>query len=101
MGMPLVFDRSAAGDARAVIQFRVSGDEPGDYWLRVHNGRCESFEGMAQEPDLTVHTPGDVWVGVARGDVDGTQALTEERYRVEGDVALLLKLNEWFRTNGK
>jgi hypothetical protein len=25
----------------------------------------------------------------------------EERYRVEGDVALLLKLNEWFRANGK
>jgi len=25
----------------------------------------------------------------------------EQRYRVEGDVALLLKLNEWFRTNGK
>jgi len=60
MGMPLVFDRGAAGDARAVIQFRVSGDEPGDYWLRVDNGRCESFEGMAPEPDLTVHTPGDV-----------------------------------------
>ena len=101
MGMPLVFDRGAAGDARAVIQFRVSGDEPGDYWLRVDNGRCESFEGMAPEPDLTVHTPGDIWVGVVRGDVDGTQALMEQRYRVEGDVALLLKLNEWFRTNGR
>jgi hypothetical protein len=101
MGMPLAFDRAAAGDARAVIQFRVSGAEPGDYWLRVGDGRCESFEGVAPAADLTVHTPGHVWVGVVRGDVDGTQALTEERYRVEGDVALLLKLNEWFRVNGK
>jgi len=40
-------------------------------------------------------------VGVVRGHVDRTQALMEQRYRVEGDVALLLKLNEWFRTNGR
>jgi hypothetical protein len=96
MGMPFVFDRTAAADARAVIQFRVSGEEPGDYWVRVAGGRCESFEGVAPSADLTVHTPDHVWVGIVRGEVDGGQALMEQRYRVEGDPMLLAKLRDWF-----
>src|SRR5262249_51370589 len=38
MGMPFAFNRAAAADARAVIQFRVTGQEPGDYWVRVAGG---------------------------------------------------------------
>ena len=97
MGMPLVFDRRAAADARAVIQFRVSGPSPGDYWVRVDKGKCESFEGLASSADLTVHTPEDVWVGIIHGKLDGGQALMERRYSVEGDQLLLTKLMEWFR----
>lgn len=97
MGLPFVFDAAAAGDARAVIQFRVSGATPGDYWLRVADRRCESFEGTAPEADLTVHTPDHVWVGIAHGRLDGAQALTEGKYRVEGDALVLAKLQVWFR----
>jgi hypothetical protein len=100
MGMPLVFDRAAAGDVRALIQFRVRGEAPGDYYLRIDRGRCESFEGTADGADLTVHTPDDVWVGIIRGTLDGTQALMERRYEVEGDPLLLAKLREWFPSRG-
>lgn len=96
MGMPLVFDRSAAADARALIQFRVSGADPGEYYLRIGGGRCESFEGTTEGADLTVHTPDQVWVQIIRGTLDGTQALMEQRYAVEGDVMLLAKLQQWF-----
>lgn len=57
MGMPYTFDRKAAGDAHAVIQFYVSGAEAGNYYLRIAQGKCESFEGIAPRADLTVHTP--------------------------------------------
>ena len=96
MGMPLAFDRRAARDARASIQFRVSGSEPGDFHLRVAGGRCQSFIGTATEPDLTIYTPDAVWMRVARGELDGGQALAEGLYRAEGDVAILVKLGEWF-----
>lgn len=96
MGMPFMFDAEAAGDARAVIQFRVSGSEPGDYFLRVGAGRCQSFEGLAPEPDLTIHTPGDVWRRIARGELDGGSALEQGLYRVEGDLGLLAAFRGWF-----
>jgi len=96
MVLPFVFDAAAAGDVRAVIQFHVSGREPGDYWLRIAERRCESFEGTASTANLTVHTPDHVWVDIAHGRLDGTQALLEGKYRVEGDASVLVKFQEWF-----
>lgn len=96
MGMPLVFDRNAAGNARATIQFCVSGEEPGDYHLRIADGRCESFTGRAPAADLTVHTPDAVWMQIARGELDGGRALMEGLYRAEGDLDVLVKLRDWF-----
>jgi len=96
MGMPFVFDRRAAGGARAQIQFRVSGDQPGDYWLRIANGRCESFDGDAPAADLVIHTPDDVWLRIIRGEIDGPQALANGLFRVEGDAEVLKALSVWF-----
>jgi hypothetical protein len=97
MSMPFVFDPKAAGDTKADIQFRVSGEQPGDYYLRILRGRCESFEGVAESPDLTVHTPNAVWMRIARGELDGGQALAEGLYRAEGDYLLLAKIPEIFK----
>jgi hypothetical protein len=96
MGMPWVFNRQAAGDTRAVIQFHVNGAEARAYYLQIANGKCESKEGVAPTPDLTIHTPDTVWMRIVRKELDGAQALQEGLYRVEGDWSLLLKMNEWF-----
>jgi len=96
LGMPLAFDAKAAGDARATIQFRISGEEPGDFWLRVADAACEGFQGRAPSPDLTIHTPSSVWLAIARGELDGAQALLDRQYSIEGDGTLLLRLGEWF-----
>jgi len=97
MGMPLMFNARAAGDTRATVQFRVSGTDPGDYYLRVDAGKCQSLEGIASAADLTIHTPGEVWLRVVRGDIDGGRALAEGLFRAEGDLALLAKLSSWFQ----
>ena len=96
MGLPMAFNRRAARDARALIQFHVSGAEAGTYWLRIADGKCESFEGEAEAPDVTVHTPDTVWVRIVHGQLDGTQALADGLYRVQGDYTILAKMNEWF-----
>jgi putative sterol carrier protein len=96
MGMPMVFNVAAARDARARIQFHVTGPEPGAYWLRIADGKCESFEGVTDAPDLTVRTPDDVWVRIAHRQLDGTQALAEGLYQAEGDYLILARMGEWF-----
>jgi hypothetical protein len=96
MGMPFAFASRAAADARATIQFRVTGAQPGDYYLQVDAGRCRSFEGLAAGPDLTIRTPDSVWLRIARGELDGAEALQQGLYSVEGDLGVLINMREWF-----
>ena len=96
LGMPLVFDANTAGDTEVAIQFRIGGDEGGDFWLRVAEGRCEGGEGEITMPDLTIHAPSSVWLGIVRGEIDGTRALIEGEYTVEGNAEILMRFSEWF-----
>jgi len=96
MSMPFVFDQGAAGGVRTEIQFRVSGAEPGNYWLRIADDRCTSFEGDAPAPQVTVHTPETVWMQIVRGEMTGAQALASGLFRFEGDAAVLAALSTWF-----
>jgi len=100
MGMPFAFDSRAAAGAHVEIQFRVSGAEPGHYWLRIANGRCESFEGDAPVPNLTVYTPDTVWLRIVRGELDGAEALAEGLFRFDGDATILAAFGTWFPAQG-
>jgi len=96
-GMPTVFDAEVAGDLTADIQFDVSGEEPGSYYLHIEAGTCSFHEGEADSPSLTIHTPSEVWLSISRGEIDGQAALMQGKYTVDGDFNLLLKFNEMFK----
>lgn len=95
-GMAMVFDPQAAGDLKAVIQFNVTGDEPEAYYLDIAGGDCRAYEGQHPAPDLTITTPADVWMAISEGELDGQQALMEQKYKASGDFSLLMKLDSLF-----
>lgn len=95
-GMPLAFNARAARGLRAVIQFRITGAEPGDYYLHIADGECLFCEGIFHTPDVTIHTPSDVWLSICYGRLDGTLAYLLRRYRVEGNVWLLMRMKTLF-----
>jgi putative sterol carrier protein len=97
-GMAIVFNPEAAGDLQAVVQFDVSGDEPGQYYLHIAGGECAAFEGTHPEPTLTIHTPSEVWLRISRGELDGTTAMMEGQYSVEGNLGLLIRFDKLFTT---
>jgi putative sterol carrier protein len=43
-----------------------------------------------------IKTPADVWLAISRGELDGQQAFMAGKYKVEGELALLLKLRALF-----
>jgi len=100
-GQPAAFNAEAAGDLRADIQFHVTGQEPGDYVLRIADGRCTAHEGTVDHPTLTIHTPSEVWLQIARGELSGQTAYLKGLYHIEGDLGLLLRMNELFATADK
>ena len=97
-GMPTVFNADVAGNLTADIQFVVSGEEPGAYYLHIETGVYTFHEGESSSPSLTIKTPSEVWLAVSRGEVDGQAAFMQQKYTVEGDFSLLMKLNDLFKS---
>lgn len=95
-GMPGVFNKEAARNLRAVVQFRVSGEGGGDWYLSIENGECRCFEGVCQSPTLTIYTPADVWLGISQGELSGQQAYMKGQYKIKGDLGLLMRFDELF-----
>ncbi|MGA2955463.1 MAG: NAD(P)H-dependent oxidoreductase [Thermodesulfobacteriota bacterium] len=94
--MPLGFNPETAGDLRAVFQFEIHGDENFISYLEITDGRCTYHEGPADKPNLVIKTPAEVWLKISRGELSGQKAFMEGRYKVEGDMNLLLKLSSLF-----
>ena len=95
-GMPRAFNPEVAGDLQATIQFNLSGEKGGQWTLTISNGRCEVQKGVHPKPTLTVESPGEIWVKIARGEIDRPRALMEGLYKVTGDMNLLTRLSQLF-----
>jgi putative sterol carrier protein len=94
--MPLGFNPSAARGLEAVYQFQITGDESFTAHLKIGEGACSYHDGPALQPGVVIKTPTDVWLAISRGELDGQQAFMAGKYKVEGDLSLLLKLRFLF-----
>ncbi|WP_170291505.1 NAD(P)H-dependent oxidoreductase [Heliobacterium mobile] len=95
-GQAALFNPEAAKSLRADIQFIVSGGESGEYVLRIKDGQCTAHRGLVPSPTLTIHTPSDVWIKIARNELSGQTAFIKGLYRIEGDMEILLRMNRLF-----
>ncbi|NLI14551.1 NAD(P)H-dependent oxidoreductase [Pelotomaculum propionicicum] len=95
-GQAAAFNAAAAGNLCADIQFIVGGQEPGNYLLRIADGQCTAHQGTVPAPALTITTPSEIWLKIARGELSGQTAFMQGLYRTEGDFGLLLRMNELF-----
>jgi multimeric flavodoxin WrbA len=94
--MPMGFQPETAGDLNATFQFDFSGEENGSCHLAIANGKIAAVAGAAPKSDITIKTPFGLWMDIMTGKADGQQALMDQKYNVEGDFSLLLKLGSLF-----
>lgn len=95
-GMAFTFNPKAAGDMHAVLQFVVTDEEPGKYFLEIADGRCIAYAGEHPAPTATITTPSEVWMAIAGGKLNGATAFMTGQYKVAGDLTILMRMNELF-----
>jgi putative sterol carrier protein len=100
MKMPASFNKTAAGDLRAIIQFRLSGADGGNIFLSIADRQCFAQEGEVQSPNLTIIAPADIWMKMVRGEINRQKSLMDGLYKVEGDMELLIKMGKLFSPSG-
>jgi putative sterol carrier protein/putative NADPH-quinone reductase len=100
-GMALLFNAHAAPQLKAVIQFDVTGEQPGHWFLVIDDGTCTFNEGRHSSPTLTIKTPSEVWLSISNKELDGREALMQGKYAVEGDINLLMRMGSLFGATGQ
>ena len=95
-GMTLTFNPEKAKDLIAVIQFDLRGDMVGKYYLNINQGKCTFHKGEHEKPTLTIKTPSDVWLKIARKEMNGAVAMMTGKYKTSGDAGILLKMDKIF-----
>ena len=94
--MPMGFNAKGAGDTRAVIEFKFSGEVEGSCHFRIENGKIEAHPGTADNPSLTIEAPFNVWMDIMTGKADGQQMFMKQKYKVKGDLTLLMRMKQLF-----
>jgi multimeric flavodoxin WrbA/putative sterol carrier protein len=96
MVMPMGFNPDSAGETKAVLQFNFSGEAEGSCHFSIENRQIKAIRGPAEKPDLTIDSPFEVWMDIMTRKADGQQMFMAQKYKVTGDLSLLIRMNQLF-----
>jgi multimeric flavodoxin WrbA len=74
--MKLGFNPGAANGLKTTIQFNFSGENQGSCFLSIADGSINGRQGTANQPDLTVNSPFDIWMDILTGKADGRRCFS-------------------------
>lgn len=95
--MPSYFQPAEAADMVADVQFKLTGQEPGTYYLHIEKGQCTFNEGESANPRTTVQCKSEVWQEIIMGTLDPFQAFMQGKLQMSGDLGLAMRLQRLFQ----
>jgi 3-hydroxy-3-methylglutaryl CoA synthase/NAD(P)-dependent dehydrogenase (short-subunit alcohol dehydrogenase family)/putative sterol carrier protein len=84
--MPEAFNAAAAAGKDVVFQFSISGPGGGDWVVAVKDGTCKVEAGKTEKPTTTIKMADGDFVQLIAGKLDGMQAYSSGKLKVEGDI---------------
>lgn len=99
--MIIFYDPEAASGLSGTIQFKVTGPEPGEYYIEFGGDDAVFRLGVAANADLTINTPSDIWMQICEGETDGAEALGKGLYSAEGNLDFLIRYDSIFNAENE
>jgi putative sterol carrier protein len=81
----------------AVIQYKLTGDQAGDYVVKIADGACQVEEGETENPTMTLTADGEFFQDVLLGKEDGMKGFMMGKIKLAGDLNLAMKLTSFFK----
>lgn len=91
------FQADKAAGLDAVIQYKLTGDEGGDYIITIKDDACSVEEGVADDPVMTLTADGRYFGDVLLGKEDGMKGFMQGKLQLAGDLNLAMKLTSFFK----
>jgi putative sterol carrier protein len=97
--MPKDFLPEKAVGVEAVVQYHLSGDEPGDWIITIRDGECKVDPGIAENPKMTLSAASQDYKDVILGKINAMNAFMDGKLQLAGDLNLAMKLMTFFKLN--
>lgn len=94
--MPETFRGERAGRANVVVQFQISGEGGGKWYVTIKDKTCAVTEGLIESPDATVRVDAGDYVALSTGKLGSTKAFATGKVKASGDLSLLQRMDRWF-----
>ena len=95
--MPGAFIPEKAQGVDAVIQFKFTGDEAGEWNATIKDGKVDVARGEHPSPRMTLTADSSDYVKIFTGELDGMQAFMQGKIKLAGDLNLAMRLMQMFK----
>jgi putative sterol carrier protein len=94
--MPQRFNAEKAGDMNATVQFDLSGDGGGQWYVVIADGAAAVEQGMAESPTATLKMTASDYQDLVGGKLNPMTAFMSGKVKVEGDLNTIMKFQSVF-----
>lgn len=95
-GMPLSFQRHAAGKLDATYHFVFTGNQPAEATVTIRDGKMTVENRLVGKPNLKVIADSETWLGFLAGERNLLWALLTRRIRLRGNPKWLQAFKRCF-----
>ena len=95
--MPKAFRPEAAPGVNAVIQYRFTGAEAGDWIITIQDGVCTVAEGISDTPTMTLTADSQDYKDIILGKMNAMTAFMQGKVKLAGDLNLAMKFANYFK----
>jgi len=89
-----------AQGVKATIQVSLSGDEGGDWTVKIADGTCDVSQSIAANPDMKLSMSADDYVAMSTGNLNPMNAFMQGKIKLQGDMGLAMKFQNMFKLGG-
>jgi putative sterol carrier protein len=97
--MPKAFRPEMANGVNTTLQYHLTGEEGGDWIVRIQDGQCTVTEGVAENPNMSLTADAQDYKNVILGVTNAMQAFMQGKLKLSGDLAMAMKLPNFFKMN--
>jgi putative sterol carrier protein len=97
--MPRAFPAEQAVDLSAVVHFKFTGAEAGEWNAVIKDGKCDVAQGIPHSrPTMALTADSSDFLKIVSGELDAMKAFMEGRIKLVGDIGLATKLVQLLKT---
>jgi len=96
--MPGAFIPEKAQGVNAIVHFKFTGEEAGEWNATIADGKLDVAQGIPRkQPTMTLTADSSDYIKIFTGELDGMNAFMQGKIKLGGDLNLAMKLMQMFK----